>query len=87
MQLEDWVAQHGNGVAEAVTVTDIELQKISGLQTPNQVLAIAEQQPPAAEPVFSKQLTLVLDGIQDPGNFGTIIRIADWFGITQTGCQ
>jgi TrmH family RNA methyltransferase len=80
--VEDWVAQHGNRT-EAVTVTDIELQKISGQQMPNQVLVVAAQEPPATEPVFSKQLTLVLDGIQDPGNFGTIIRIADWFGITQ----
>jgi TrmH family RNA methyltransferase len=70
-------------VADVVTVTDIELAKISGLQTPNQVLAIVEQQAPGQEPEIKGQLTLVLDGIQDPGNFGTIIRIADWFGIKQ----
>ena len=80
--LAGW-AQHYKGAGEVVTVTDIELEKISGLQTPNQVLAVVEQQSPAKEPETKGQLTLVLDSIQDPGNFGTIIRIADWFGITQ----
>lgn len=80
--LEDWVKQ--NKIAVAVTtVTEIELEKISGLQTPNQVLAIVEQKEPSSEPELNNQLTLVLDGIQDPGNLGTIIRIADWFGIKQ----
>lgn len=80
--LDEWIARHAD-LPEAVAISDIELQKISALQTPNQVLILAAQKPPATEPVFSRQLTLVLDGIQDPGNFGTIIRIADWFGITQ----
>ncbi len=80
--LEDWVKEHTSTVA-ITTVTEIELEKISGLQTPNQVLAIVEQKTPPSEPELNNQLTLVLDGIQDPGNLGTIIRIADWFGIKQ----
>jgi TrmH family RNA methyltransferase len=80
--LPEW-AENYKGNASLETITDIELQKISGLQAPNQVLAIAEQQLPINEPRIEQQLTLVLDGIQDPGNFGTIIRIADWFGIKQ----
>jgi TrmH family RNA methyltransferase len=76
-------AETYKGMLPLETITDIELGKISGLQAPNQVLAIAEQQIPANEPIIEQQLTLVLDGIQDPGNFGTIIRIADWFGIKQ----
>lgn len=68
---------------EAVIVTEDELMKISAQQHPNQVLAVVEQKHPATAPVLANRLTLVLDGIQDPGNFGTIIRIADWFGITQ----
>ncbi|MCW3087330.1 MAG: methyltransferase [Sediminibacterium sp.] len=80
--LESWVhpAAHRHDVT---TVTATELEKISALQSPNQVLAIAEQQPMAGEPVLAGQVTLVLDGIQDPGNLGTLIRIADWFGIKQ----
>jgi TrmH family RNA methyltransferase len=59
------------------------LERISSLQTPNKVLAVVEQESPHKEPVLNNQLTLVLDGIQDPGNLGTIIRIADWFSIKQ----
>jgi TrmH family RNA methyltransferase len=80
--LPEWAGTY-TGNASLETITDIELQKISGLQAPNQVLAVAEQQTPLNEPHIEQQLTLVLDGIQDPGNFGTIIRIADWFGIKQ----
>ncbi len=70
-----------------VTITAQELERISNLQTPNQVVAIVRQQTPTTSPNFSKGLTLALDGIQDPGNLGTIIRIADWFGITQIICS
>jgi TrmH family RNA methyltransferase len=63
-----------------------ELEKLSALQTPNQVL-IVMQQFPAAEPESLKGLTLYLDAIQDPGNFGTILRIADWFGIQHVICS
>jgi TrmH family RNA methyltransferase len=64
-------------------IEEQELEKISLLSTPNQVVGIFKQ------PVFSSNislknnLTILLDGIQDPGNLGTIIRIADWFGIPQ----
>jgi TrmH family RNA methyltransferase len=74
-----WAERHP--AVTATVVTEIELEKISSLQTPNQVLAIAEQQQATESPVFAGELVLALDGIQDPGNFGTIIRIADWFGI------
>ena len=77
-----WTEEHGtNHIVEQVT--EAELGKISALQTPNQVLAIVEQKALATEPVIEGRLSLVLDGIQDPGNMGTIIRIADWFGIEQ----
>jgi len=68
-------------------ISEDDLQRISTLQTPNQVLALVEQ--PTANPVlpFANKCSLVLDGIQDPGNFGTIIRIADWFGIHQIVCS
>jgi RNA methyltransferase, TrmH family len=68
---------------EVILVNEDELQRLTGLQTANQVLAIAEQKNHDLIPVLSGTLTLALDNIQDPGNFGTIIRIADWFGIKQ----
>ncbi len=80
--LTDWIEQHSD-ISNVVAVTETELQRISSLQTPNQVLAVVEQEESNEQPVFTSRLTLVLDGIQDPGNMGTIIRIADWFGIQQ----
>jgi TrmH family RNA methyltransferase len=80
--LPAWAEDNQTAVPVTI-VTDMELRKISGLQAPNQVLAIAGQRMPATEPQFNNQVTLVLDDIQDPGNLGTIIRIADWFGIKQ----
>ena len=69
-----------NAVTE---ISEVELSRISNLQTPNEVLAIAMQHFPQSEPMLKGTLTLVLDAIQDPGNMGTIIRIADWFGVKQ----
>jgi len=80
--LPEWIEQHPN-VEGVKIISEIELQKISGLQTPNQVLAVAIKPVLNTEPVLAGQLSLVLDGIQDPGNLGTIIRIADWFGVNQ----
>jgi len=82
-----WV-KNNSGVQLPVTeISEIELAKISNLQTPHEVVVIAHQQTPANEPVLKRNLTIVLDGIQDPGNMGTIIRIADWFGIKQIICS
>lgn len=80
--LADWEAPSLSH-PDVVTITAEELRKISHLQTPNKVLIIAEQRVEANLPEPADVFTLVLDGIQDPGNLGTIIRIADWFGVTQ----
>lgn len=74
-------------------VTDEELHRISFLQHPQEVLAIFHIPTSALNPQPSTihpqphTLNLALDGVQDPGNVGTIIRIADWFGITQIYCS
>ncbi|ANI88239.1 hypothetical protein A9P82_02320 [Arachidicoccus ginsenosidimutans] len=69
--------------SSAVTmISDIELGKMSRLETPNQVLAVVEKKQ-QQQRIDTEQIILALDGIQDPGNLGTIIRIADWFGIQQ----
>ncbi|MHC1708518.1 MAG: TrmH family RNA methyltransferase [Bacteroidales bacterium] len=69
-------------------ISKSELSKISSLNTPNQVLAVAGIPPLTLDwNLVSNNLTLMLDGIQDPGNLGTIIRIADWFGIAQIICS
>lgn len=69
-------------------ITEEELNRISQLSTPNQVLAVAKYQ--TTEINFNEifnNLTLMLDEIKDPGNMGTIIRIADWFGISNIICS
>jgi TrmH family RNA methyltransferase len=68
-----------------IEVRESELQRVSFLSTPNQVLAVFRK-PVFAEPRFEDGVSLVLDGIQDPGNLGTIVRIADWFGIRRLVC-
>jgi RNA methyltransferase, TrmH family len=72
-------------INDVVEVSEDELQKISNLQTANQVLAIVEK--PTMKRNAESSITIVLDGIQDPGNLGTIIRIADWFGVKKIICS
>jgi len=66
-------------------VSDAELDKLSQLQTPNQVIAVIKKN--NSNRPDASLFTLYLDTIQDPGNFGTIIRIADWFGIKDIVCS
>ncbi len=66
---------------------DFELQKISFLNTSNEVLALAKLPPFKTEILISGEITVVLDQIQDPGNLGTIIRTCDWFGIKNIICS
>ncbi len=79
---EEWLAENKVDV-DATVVTEIELGKMSTLQTPNEVLLMCRQKTDLGEPAFKNKVSIVLDGLQDPGNLGTIIRIADWFGISQ----
>jgi TrmH family RNA methyltransferase len=79
-------AHAGNKTAVS-EISEAELEKISQLSTPNQVLALVKQFK-SDKPVAEKEkFMLVLDGIQDPGNMGSIIRIADWFGIQHIVCS
>ncbi len=70
---------------QAVLISNKELNKISQLKTPNKVLAVFYK--PKPKPLSKKGLTLVLDNVKDPGNLGTIIRLCDWFGVTQLICS
>lgn len=72
---------------EVIEVTDEELKKVSFLQHPQQVLAVFKQATSGNYSINTSELSLALDGVQDPGNLGTIIRIADWFGITHIYCS
>lgn len=70
---------HGTVIAKS------EMERISLLKTASDSLALVEI--PTFEPGQTAALSLVLDNVQDPGNLGTIIRIADWFGIKDIYCS
>ncbi len=78
--VKDWIDANTN-ILHAAVVSDDELEKISSLETPNKVLAIFYKKNSVRIPDLKNKISLVLDGIQDPGNLGTIVRIADWFGV------
>ncbi|MEO5910333.1 MAG: RNA methyltransferase [Pelobium sp.] len=68
-------------------VSTNELDKISALQTPQGILAVVEIPQKTDLNLIKDEMIIVLDGIQDPGNLGTIIRTADWFGFKQIICS
>lgn len=70
-------------------VTDSELERVSFLEAPQEVLVVFEQKDDHAciADVASDRLCLVLDEVQNPGNLGTIMRVADWFGIEHIYCS
>lgn len=70
---------------EVLEVDEAVLKQLSSLSTPNQAVALVDI-PPAPQPVLQGNITLALEAIRDPGNMGTIIRIADWFGVRQIIC-
>jgi TrmH family RNA methyltransferase len=72
---------------DAQQITPDNMQQISNLKTASSVLAIVEIPKTQPEAVPRNELILALDDIQDPGNLGTIIRLADWFGINHIVCS
>lgn len=71
-----------------IVITESQLQKVSNLETPNKVLAVASvPQSSFIFPQVRNKLSLALDNINDPGNLGTIIRTAAWFGIDTIICS
>lgn len=86
---ETFFHQHpsAKNIAQHYIVSDDELARISQLQTPNQALALVRYFNEEAPEIPATDWSLVLDGIRDPGNMGTIIRLADWFGIRSIICS
>jgi len=84
----DWVAKNERFInnISLSTISQNELERITQLKTPNQVVAVLKKTEPE-EPFISNEIALYLDTIQDPGNFGTIVRIADWFGVKNIVCS
>ncbi len=68
-------------------IKEPELKKISNLKTPNKVLAVFNIPKETPFDQGRKNVIIALDGINDPGNLGTIIRLCDWFGVEQLVCS
>lgn len=86
----EWLLDHRElaekaGGIEVLEVAPEVLKQLSSLSTPNRALALADI--PPARDFVPEGVSLALETIQDPGNLGTIIRIADWFGIRQVVCS
>jgi TrmH family RNA methyltransferase len=83
-----WSIEIGVDKGKLVGITEQEMKKISGLSTQSSVLGVFKIPVNQFEITDIKnKLTLILDDIQDPGNLGTIIRLADWFGIDNIVCS
>lgn len=87
----EWINNKQTDGIEIDIVTEEELARLSFLQHPQQVLAVfpilSNNQSEDYTKELKGKLTLALDSVQDPGNLGTIIRIADWFGIEKIICS
>jgi RNA methyltransferase, TrmH family len=88
---ENFLSENSDETKLAKQISEVtvdEIKKVSLLKNPQNSLAICTL--PAEKPLPTKleeDLSLYLDGIQDPGNLGTLIRICDWFGISQLFCS
>ena len=83
-----WLSLHPNlpSDVEVIEVDSTALDRLSGLRTPNEVWMLLPR-PIALMPHVEDKLVLALDHLQDPGNLGTIIRTADWFGVRHIVCS
>ncbi len=77
--------QNALKISDIQIITDKELSMISDFTNPNQVIGVFEM--PTEKNPQKTGLTVALDGINDPGNLGTIIRLCDWFGVEQLICS
>jgi len=84
-----WIKENRQLILQTpcIEISGQELEKISQLSTPNQVLVVVKQFDDVRPLNVKGKITLALDAIRDPGNLGTIIRIADWFGVEQIVCS
>jgi RNA methyltransferase, TrmH family len=86
--LDKWVHELPPSPVATTVISQRELQQASLLKTPNQAIAVVRQPKASWHRLdLQQQLSLYLENLQDPGNMGTILRIADWFGIQTVLCS
>ena len=86
----EWIGEHGSSLSAATEVTEVstsEMERLSVWKNPQPVMAVARIPQRELSDIQYNQPLLILDDIRDPGNMGTIIRTADWFGIRQLVCS
>ena len=76
---KEWLGEN------AIIISNNDLSRISSLKTPNKVVAVVKIKKGSLD--ITSNTVLALDGVKDPGNLGTIIRLADWFGIEDIICS
>ena len=84
---EQYLTEHHINDLRLNTVTEVQMEQMSGQDTPSGILAVVkipERRLPASD---VSRMVLALDGIANPGNMGTIIRTAEWFGVKQIVCS
>ena len=90
--VQDWVNQLNKSILYKINdkvqlIEEFELEKIAAYKSPNKVVAVFKIKSGDYDFNTKNKITLVLDDINDPGNLGTIIRTADWFGIENIVCS
>jgi len=86
--LDKWIHELPPSSVTTTVISQRELQQASHLKTPNQAIALVRQPNTDWHRIdLQQQLSLYLENLQDPGNMGTILRIADWFGIQTVLCS
>lgn len=83
-----WIEEYGmglpGGLPAAMLARTDDMERMSSLTTPQGVLAVCRMpHHDSFAPVSADELVIALDKVQDPGNLGTIMRVADWFGVTR----
>lgn len=84
---ERFLSEHDLQDPRIEVATDVQMEQMSGQDTPPGILAVAKTKSITASQLELGPLTLALDGIANPGNLGTIIRTAEWFGIRNIVCS
>ena len=84
---ERYLGTHPLEDARLETVTEVQMEQMSSQDTPPGVLAVARMRSLSAESMALGRMTLALDGIANPGNLGTIMRTAEWFGVRNMVCS
>ncbi|MCH8555694.1 MAG: RNA methyltransferase [Schleiferiaceae bacterium] len=83
-----WSTTNWDSALPLQSISEEDLRRVSNFETPNQCIAVFEKpKVPSLYPDSTSAVVLFLDGIRDPGNMGTLIRLADWFGVRQIICS